>query len=120
MRISDWSSDLCSSDLVRVGTAEDRREFLAALQRAVAHSIPKPLAVVLNFPSNPTAEVVDLDFYGEVVEFCRFHGIYIISDLAYAEIYFDGAPPPSVLQIPAARDIAVGFTSLPKRSEASR
>src|SRR3546814_20989657 len=97
MRISDWSSDVCSSDL-----------------RAVAHSIPKPLAVVLNFPSNPTAEVVDLDFYGDVVEFCRFHGIYIISDLAYAEIYFDGVPSPSVLQIPAARDIAVEFTSLSK------
>lgn len=91
-----------------------RREFMAALDRAVAHSIPKPLAIVLNFPSNPTAEVVDLDFYGEVVDFCRHHGIWILSDLAYAEIYFDDAPPPSILQLPGAKDIAVEFTSLSK------
>ena len=93
---------------------EARREFMAALDRAVAHSIPKPLAVVLNFPSNPTAEVVDLDFYGEVVDFCRRHGIWILSDLAYAEIYFDDVPPPSILQVPGAKDIAVEFTSLSK------
>ena len=91
-----------------------RREFMAALDRAVAHSIPKPLAVVLNFPSNPTAEVVDLDFYGDVVDFCRHHGIWILSDLAYAEVYFDNSPPPSILQVPGARDIAVEFTSLSK------
>jgi alanine-synthesizing transaminase len=93
---------------------EARREFMAALERAVVHSIPQPLAVVLNFPSNPTAEVVDLDFYGEVVEFCRRYNIWILSDLAYAEIYFDDVPPPSVLQIPCARDIAVEFTSMSK------
>ncbi len=94
---------------------EARVEFMAALERAVVHSIPKPMAVVLNFPSNPTAEVVDLDFYEEVVDFCRFHGIYILSDLAYAEIYYDdGNPPPSILQVPKAREIAVEFTSLSK------
>ena len=72
-----------------------------------------PAAVVLNYPSNPTAMVVDLDFYGEMVEFCRAKKIYILSDLAYSEIYFD-SPPPSILQIPGARDIAVEFTSLSK------
>ena len=89
-------------------------EFMAALERAVQHSVPKPTALVLNYPSNPTAELADLDFYGQVVDFCRFHGIFILSDLAYAEIYFDGNPPPSILQVPGARDIAVEFTSMSK------
>ena len=97
-----------------VETPEARREFMAALQRGVDHSIPKPLAVVLNYPSNPTAETVDLDFYSEVVDFCRFHEIYILSDLAYSEVYFDDNPPPSILEVPGARDLAVEFTSLSK------
>ncbi len=83
--------------------------FLAALERAVQHSVPKPTALVLNYPNNPTAELATLDFYGQVVDFCRHHGIYIMSDVAYAEIYFDGNPPPSILQVPGARDIAVEF-----------
>jgi alanine-synthesizing transaminase len=89
-------------------------DFLAELKKAVQHSIPAPLAVVLNFPANPTAQTVDLDFYAEVVDFCRHQGIYVLSDLAYAEIYFDGKPPPSILEVPGARDIAVEFTSLSK------
>ena len=89
-------------------------EFLAALDRAVRHSVPKPTAVVLNYPNNPTTELATLDFYREVVAFCRKHGIYILSDLAYAEIYFDIEPPPSILQIPEAREIAVEFTSMSK------
>ncbi len=89
-------------------------DFLAELKKAVQHSIPAPLAIVLNFPANPTAQTVDLDFYGEIVDFCRHHGIIVLSDLAYAEIYFDGNPPPSILQVPGARDIAVEFTSLSK------
>lgn len=89
-------------------------DFMAELERAVKYSVPPPLALVLNFPANPTAMVVDLAFYEEVVRFCREHGIIIISDLAYAEIYFDGNPPPSVLQVPGAKDIAVEFTSLSK------
>ena len=89
-------------------------DLMSELAHAVKHSVPSPLALVLNFPSNPTAQVVDLDFYGEVVEFCRRHSIFILSDLAYAEIYFDGNPPPSILQVPGARDIAVEFTSVSK------
>src|SRR5690348_17039671 len=89
-------------------------DFLAELKIAVQQSTPAPLAVVLNFPANPTAQTVDLDFYGEIVEFCRFHDIIVLSDLAYAEIYFDNAPPPSILEVPGARDIAVEFTSLSK------
>jgi len=91
----------------------DNEDFLTNLKRAVKHAVPTPLALVLCFPSNPTAQIVDLEFYREIVEFCRFHKIWILSDLAYAEIYFD-APPPSILQIPGARDIAIEFTSMSK------
>lgn len=89
-------------------------DFMEMLAQAVKHSVPKPLALVINYPSNPTAEVVDLDFYKEVVAFCRKHEIYILSDLAYAEIYFNDVPPPSILQVEGARDIAVEFTSMSK------
>ena len=89
-------------------------DFMTELSNAVQHSVPKPTAVILCYPSNPTAEVVDLAFYKEVVDFCRKHDIWILSDLAYAEIYFDGNPPPSILQIPEAREIAVEFTSMSK------
>ena len=88
-------------------------DFLTDFKRAVEGAPRPPAAVVLNYPSNPTAMAVDLDFYGEMVEFCRAKGVYILSDLAYAEIYFE-TPPPSILQIPGARDIAVEFTSLSK------
>ena len=90
-------------------------EMLRALDLAVRHSIPKPTALIVNFPSNPTAYLADLDFYREIVAFCRRHEIWIMSDLAYAEIYFDESkPPPSILQVPGAKDIAVEFTSLSK------
>ncbi|WP_374367451.1 LL-diaminopimelate aminotransferase [Dongia sp.] len=89
-------------------------DFMVAMDRAVRHSVPKPLAVIVNYPSNPTAEVADLDFYREVVDFCRRHEIFIISDIAYAEVYFDGLPPPSILQVPGAKEIAVEFSSLSK------
>jgi alanine-synthesizing transaminase len=89
-------------------------EFLDALERAVLHSQPKPVALVLCYPSNPTALTADLDFYARVVEFCREHDIILLSDLAYSEIYFDDNPPPSVLQIPGAKDVTVEFTSLSK------
>jgi alanine-synthesizing transaminase len=89
-------------------------DFMHTLERAVKHSIPKPIALVLNYPSNPTAEVVDLAFYEPIVDFCRKHEIYLLSDLAYAEVYFDGNPPPSVLQIKGAKDVAVEFTSMSK------
>lgn len=90
-------------------------DYLVELERAVQHSVPKPIAVIVNFPSNPTAQVVDLAFYKEIVDFARREGIYILSDLAYAEIYYDeDNPPPSILQVPGARDVAVEFTSMSK------
>ena len=90
------------------------KDFMSELARAVQHSVPSPSALVINYPSNPTAQVVDRAFYREVVDYCRRHGIWILSDLAYAEIYFDGNPPPSILEVDGARDIAVEFSSLSK------
>ncbi len=89
-------------------------DFMTELAKAVRYSVPKPTALVLGYPSNPTAQTVDLDFYGQVIEFCRYHKIWVLSDLAYSEIYFDGKPPPSVLQVPHAKDIAIEFTSMSK------
>ena len=89
-------------------------EFLPALERAVRHSVPKPPCLVLNYPSNPTAQVRRSRLLREAVALAPKHGIWMLSDLAYAEIYFDGVPPPSILQVPGAREIAVEFTSLSK------
>jgi alanine-synthesizing transaminase len=89
-------------------------DMLKAIDRAVRHSVPKPTALIVNFPSNPTAYMADLDFYRELVTLARRNDLFIISDLAYAEIYFDGNPPPSVLQVPGAKDITVEFTSMSK------
>lgn len=92
----------------------DPEQYLRALERAVIHSVPKPVAMVVSFPSNPTAQVCDLDFYRDLIAFAKKHHLWVLSDLAYAEIYFDGDPPPSILQAPGAKDVAVEFTSLSK------
>ena len=89
-------------------------EYLKSLARAVSHSVPKPVAVVVSFPSNPTAQLCELDFYRELVSFAKKNDLWLLSDLAYAEIYFDGIPPPSILQVEGAKDVAVEFTSLSK------
>ena len=106
---------IISGGVIRSIPAAPGDGLLEAMDRAVKHSIPKPIAVILNYPSNPTAYTADLDFYREVVAFARRHDVFILSDLAYAEIYFDEAhPPPSVLQVPGAIDVTVEFTSLSK------
>jgi alanine-synthesizing transaminase len=92
----------------------DPEQYIRALERAVIHSVPKPVAMVVSFPSNPTAQVCDLDFYKDLIAFAKKHHLWVLSDLAYAEIYFDGVPPPSILQAPGAKDVAVEFTSLSK------
>ena len=89
-------------------------EFLRGIERAVKHSIPRPLAVVLSYPSNPTAATADLAFYTEAVQLAKKLDLIILSDIAYAEIYYDNNPPPSVLQVPGAMDVTVEFTSLSK------
>ncbi len=89
-------------------------DFMTELSRAVRHSVPRPVALVVNFPSNPTAKTVDLEFYAELVDFCRRNELFVISDLAYAEVYFDGTQPPSILEVPGAKDIAIEFLSMSK------
>jgi len=105
---------IMSGGVIRHLPVEPGDAFFAALERAMRHSVPKPTALVINYPSNPTAQVASLDFYKEVVAFARREDLIILSDLAYAEIYFDGNPPPSVLQVEGAKDLTVEFTSLSK------
>src|SRR5690554_2109692 len=105
---------IMSGGVVRSMPADPNEDFLRSLDRAVRHSIPKPIALILNYPAKPTAYVASLDFYKEVVDYCRKQEIFILSDLAYSEIYFDGDPPHSVLEIPGAMDITVEFTSMSK------
>jgi alanine-synthesizing transaminase len=96
-----------------VPTTPDERYF-EALERAVKFTVPKPSVLVMGYPSNPTAEVVDLAFYERVVAFAKQHKIWVLSDLAYSELYYDGCPTPSILQVPGAKDVAVEFTSMSK------
>ena len=105
---------IMSGGVIRSMQVEPDDGFIPALERATKHSIPKPLALILNYPSNPTAHVASLDFYEEIIAYARKHDIVVLSDLAYAEVYFDGNPPPSVLEVPGAGDVAVEFTSMSK------
>ena len=105
---------LMAGGVIRSVPAEPAPEFFVALERAIAHSIPKPIAVVVCYPSNPTAMVASLDFYRDLVLFAKKHEIFVLSDVAYAEVYFDDEPPPSILQAPGAFDVAVEFTSMSK------
>jgi alanine-synthesizing transaminase len=105
---------LMAGGVIRSVPSDPTPDFFVALERAVIHSIPKPLAVVVCYPSNPTAYVAELDFYKDLVAFAKKHDLIVLSDLAYAEVYFDGKPPPSVLQVPGAMDVTVEFTSMSK------
>jgi alanine-synthesizing transaminase len=105
---------LMAGGVIRSLPAEPNEEFFHALERAVIHSIPKPIAVVVCYPSNPTAFTAELDFYRDLVSFARRSELIVLSDLAYAEIYFENNPPPSILQVPGAMDVAVEFTSMSK------
>ena len=105
---------IMSGGVIRHLPARTDTQFMTSLDKAVRHSVPKPSALVLNYPSNPTAIVADLDFYKEVVTFAKKHDLLVLSDLAYAEIYFEGPPPPSILEVEGAMDIAVEFTTLSK------
>ncbi|CAG1013292.1 MAG: LL-diaminopimelate aminotransferase [Rhizobiaceae bacterium] len=105
---------IMSGGVIRSLQVEPDDNFIPALERGFRHSIPKPLALILNYPSNPTALVASLDFYKDVVAFARKNDLIILSDLAYSEIYFDGNPPPSVLEVPGAIDVTVEFTSMSK------
>jgi alanine-synthesizing transaminase len=106
---------LMAGGVIRSVPAEPSPDFFPAAERAVMHSVPKPIALVVCYPSNPTAMVASLDFYKDLVAFAKKHELILLSDLAYAEVYFDDRdPPPSVLQVNGAIDVTVEFTSMSK------
>jgi len=88
--------------------------YLERLDQYIRESIPSPVALIVSFPSNPTAQIASLDFYREIVKIALKYQTYILSDLAYAEIYYDGNKPPSILEVPRAKEISVEFTSMSK------
>lgn len=106
---------IMAGGVIRHVEAHTPEQYLAGIDRAVRHSVPPPIAMILCYPSNPTAQVVDLDFYKEAVRLAKKHNLIIISDMAYSEIYFDeNKPTPSVLQVEGAIDNAVEITTLSK------
>jgi len=110
--IHTWGFVIAGADVVSIPNTTDA-SFFDSLKK-VLEGPRKPVALVVNYPCNPTAATVDLAFYEQVIDICRHYGIYVLSDLAYCELYFDGNPPPSILQVKGAKDIAVEFTSMSK------
>jgi alanine-synthesizing transaminase len=96
-----------------VPTTPDERYF-ESLERAMKFTVPRPSVLVVNYPSNPTSETVDLAFYERLVAWARDNKVWVISDLAYSELYYDGKPTASILQVKGAKDVAIEFTSLSK------
>ena len=96
-----------------VPTTPDER-YWESLDRAMRYSVPRPSVVIVNYPSNPTAETVDLAFYERLVAWAKENKVWVLSDLAYSELYFDGQPTRSILEVPGAKDVAVEFTSMSK------
>ncbi len=104
---------IAGADIRHVPMGADR-DYFADIEKAVKDSWPRPKILVVNFPSNPTAQVVDLDFYVKLVDFARENDLIVISDIAYAEITFDDYVCPSIMQVPGAKEVAVEFYSLSK------
>ena len=96
-----------------VPTTPDER-YWDALDKAMRFTSPRPTVLVVNYPSNPTSEIVDLAFYTRLVAWAKENKVWVLSDLAYSELYYNGQPTPSILQVPGAKDVAVEFTSLSK------
>jgi len=96
-----------------VPTTPDER-YWKALDNAMAFTVPRPTVLIVNYPSNPTAETVDLEFYERLVAWARENKVWVLSDLAYSELYYDGKPTRSILEVPGAKDVAVEFTSMSK------
>ena len=104
---------IAGASIRSVPTTPDEN-YWAELELAMSFTVPRPTILVVNYPSNPTAEVVDLAFYQKLVDWAKSHKVWILSDLAYSELYYDGKPTPSILQAKGAKDVAVEFTSLSK------
>lgn len=106
---------IMAGGVIRHIEAHSPEQYLAGISRAVSHSVPPPIAMILCYPANPTAQVVDLDFYKDAIALAKKHNMLVLSDMAYSEIYFDeNNPPPSVLQVNGAKDVAVEVNTLSK------
>ncbi len=105
---------IMAGGVIRHVPALSPEEYLSGVSRAVKNSVPPPTVLILSYPSNPTAQWVDLEFYKDAVALAKKHDLLVISDVAYSEIYFDDNPPPSVLQVEGAKDCAVEVNSLSK------
>ncbi len=99
---------------IRHVPAGRQNDFFGSLEAAIKESWPRPKMLVLNYPGNPTTECVDLEFFEKIISIAKEHNIWVVQDLAYADIVFDGYEAPSILQVPGAKDIAVEFFSLSK------
>ncbi|MDX2234210.1 MAG: LL-diaminopimelate aminotransferase [Hyphomonadaceae bacterium] len=105
---------IMAGGVIRSVEAHSPEQYLSGLGRAVRHSVPPPIAMIVCYPANPTAQVADLDFYREAIAFAKKHDMFVLSDMAYSEVYFDGNPPPSALQVPGATDVCVEVNTLSK------
>jgi alanine-synthesizing transaminase len=105
---------IMAGGVIRSIEAHSPEQYLRGIDRAVRHSVPPPIAMVVCYPANPTAQTADLDFYKDAVAMAKKHDMFLLSDMAYSEIYFEGDPPPSVLQVPGATDVAVEVNTLSK------
>jgi alanine-synthesizing transaminase len=105
---------IMAGGVIRHVPALSPEEYLSGISRAIKHSAPPPSILVVSYPSNPTAQWVDLDFYKDIIALARKHDLIVLSDVAYSEIYFDDNPPPSILQVEGAREVAVEINSLSK------
>jgi alanine-synthesizing transaminase len=105
---------IMAGGVVRSIEAHSPEQYLSGLGRAVRHSTPPPIAMIVCYPANPTAQTADLDFYKEAIAFAKKHEMFVLSDMAYSEVYFDGNPPPSALQVPGATDVCVEVNTLSK------
>jgi alanine-synthesizing transaminase len=105
---------IMAGGVIRSIEAHSPEQYLRGIDRAVRHSVPPPIAMVVCYPANPTAQTADLDFYKDAVAMAKKHEMFLLSDMAYSEIYFEGDPPPSVLQVNGATDVAVEVNTLSK------
>jgi alanine-synthesizing transaminase len=105
---------IMAGGVIRHVPALSPEDYLSGISRAMRHSAPPPSILVVSYPSNPTAQWVDLDFYKEIIALAKKHDLIVLSDIAYSEIYFDDNPPPSILQVEGAKDVAVEINSLSK------
>ncbi len=105
---------IMAGGVVRSVEAHTPEQYLSGLGRAVRHSVPPPIAMIVCYPANPTAQVAGLDFYKEAIAFAKKHDMFVLSDMAYSEVYFEGEPPPSALQVPGATDVCVEVNTLSK------